>query len=131
MRDKVCIFAGLLLFLGAVTYPVWHGLKAHATTKPPALALPANAKQCVAPVSYMRASHMQLLLDWRESVVRDNNWKYVSFDGKVYNKSLTGTCLGCHSERQFCESCHTYVGVQTPYCWNCHVDPGQRHGSAQ
>ena len=123
MRDKVWIFAGLGLFLLAFTFPIWRDWQTHATAQPPNLVLPVNQKQCVAPVGYMRASHMELLLDWRKSVVRENNWKYVSFSGKVYQKSLTGTCLGCHNKSEFCDRCHTYVGVRTPYCWNCHVDP--------
>jgi hypothetical protein len=34
--------------------------------------------------------------------------------------SLEDTCFKCHSNTsQFCDSCHTYAGVQ-PYCWDCH-----------
>ncbi len=131
MRDKVWIIAGLLLFLGLVTYPAWHDLVAGTTAKPPQLVLPANQKQCVAPLSYMRTSHMKLLLQWRRSVVRDGQTKYVAFDGKVYNMKLSGTCLRCHSQQEFCTRCHNYVGVRTPYCWNCHLDPAQVKRSAR
>ena len=92
-------------------------------TKLPNLTLPVNQKQCVAPISYMRASHMQLLLQWRRDVVRRGDRKYVAFDGKVYDMSLTKTCLGCHNKEQFCGRCHTYAGVSGPYCWNCHNEP--------
>jgi hypothetical protein len=131
MRDRFWIIAGLFLFLGFVTYPVWHDLVAHATPKPPLLVLPVNEKECVAPVSYMRSSHMKLLMEWRQEVVRDNKWKYVSYNGKVYNMSLTGTCLKCHNRQEFCARCHNYVGIRTPYCWSCHVDPAQAERSAR
>ena len=125
MRDRLWVIAGLFLFLGFVTYPMWHDLVAHTASTPPQLVLPAHEKQCVAPVSYMRTSHMKLLLDWRQSVVREDKQKYVAFNGKVYKMSLSGTCLKCHDRQQFCVRCHDYAGVRTPYCWNCHLDPGQ------
>jgi hypothetical protein len=131
MRDRVWIIAGLCLFLGAVTYPVWHGLEADTTSKLPDLVLPAHEKQCVAPLSYMRTSHMKLLLDWRYSVVREDKSKYVAFNGKVYDMNLTGTCLKCHEKKNFCDRCHAYAGVRTPYCWECHVDSALAQRSAQ
>jgi hypothetical protein len=131
MRDRIWIVAGLVLFLGAVTYPVWHELVARTPLRPPDLVLPAHEKQCVAPVSYMRTSHMKLLLDWRNSVVRENKLQYVAFNGRVYDMSLTGTCLKCHDKREFCDRCHTYAGVNTPYCWECHIDPALTQRSAR
>jgi hypothetical protein len=129
MREKLWIYGGLLLFLVGVTFPVWRDAITHATTQPPALEMPANQKQCVAPTDYMLTSHMKLLMDWRTSAVRDNNWKYTSFNGKVYQKRFSGTCLQCHSKAKFCDRCHTYVGARTPYCWNCHVDPALVKGA--
>jgi hypothetical protein len=123
MRDRLWIFAGLFLFLGAITYPAWHNLDARTSSQPPDLVLPKNAKECVAPINFMRKSHMQLLLDWRNRVVREDQRKYVSPDGKVYDMNLTGTCMKCHEKKGFCDRCHNYAGVATPYCWNCHVDP--------
>ena len=121
MRDRIWILAGLALFVAAVTVPFWYArTPAKDITKLPDITLPVNQKQCVAPVSYMRASHMDLLMTWRRQVVRDGERKYVAFNGKVYNKSLTGTCLGCHNKEQFCDRCHAYAGVSGPYCWNCH-----------
>jgi [DsrC]-trisulfide reductase subunit J len=131
MRDRVWIMAGLVLFLGTVTYPVWHSLEAHTTPNPPALILPAHEKECVAPINYMRKYHMQLLLDWRQNVVRNDNRKYVAFDGKIYDMNLTGTCMKCHEKEGFCDRCHTYAGVSTPYCWECHVDPALVKRSAR
>ncbi len=123
MRDRPWIIAGLLIFLALVTYPIWRGAQVRASSQPPDLVLPAHAKECVAPVSYMRTSHMKLLLDWRTRVVRDDQRRYVSYDGKVYDMNLTGTCMKCHEKKVFCDRCHTYAGVGTPYCWRCHVDP--------
>ncbi len=66
---------------------------------------------------------MNMLLDWREEVVRDNLRTYTASDGNEYVKSLTDTCLSCHSPKdEFCDQCHNYVAAQ-PYCWNCHVIP--------
>ena len=131
MRDKAWIIAGLLLFLGLITYPAWHNLAAHPSMKGPDLLLPAHDKQCVAPVSYMRTSHMKLLLDWRDKVVRQDQHTFNGLDGKVYNMSLSGTCLQCHDKQKFCDRCHDYSGVSTPYCWNCHVDPAQAGRSSR
>jgi len=51
----------------------------------------------------------------------------VGFDVREHEKSLTGTCLSCHSSKEaFCNRCHEYVGAD-PYCWECHIDPGERH----
>ncbi len=131
MRDRVWIFAGLLLFLAVFSYPVWYSLTVRATTRPPALVLPAKAKECVAPTEYMRKSHMKLLLDWRDKVVRQDQLKYTAPDGKVYDMSLTRTCLNCHDKEGFCDRCHTYAGVSSPYCWDCHVDPKLARRSVQ
>ena len=124
MHERIWIIAGLALFAVVVTAPFWsERTPAKGLTKVPNLVLPVNQKDCVAPVSYMRASHMVLLLRWREEAVRQGQRRYVAFDGKVYDKSLTKTCLGCHNKEQFCDRCHTYAGVSGPYCWNCHNQP--------
>jgi len=124
MRDRLWILAGLAGFIALVTVPFWwlHGA-AKEPSKVPNLILPVNATQCVAPAAIMRAQHMRLLISWREDVVRHGDRRYVAFDGKVYDKSLTRTCLGCHVKEQFCDRCHAYVGVSEPYCWSCHHEP--------
>ena len=71
----------------------------------------------------MRREHMQLLARWRDDVVRRGQRVYVASDGRHFDKSLTGTCLGCHENKAAaCDRCHAYLAVQ-PYCWECHVDP--------
>ncbi len=123
MHDRGIIYCGLLIFVGAFTFPVWHGLAAHTTTKGPQQALPANAKECVEPVDFMKSSHMQFLVDERDRVVRNGDRTLLAFNHKTYNLNLTSTCLTeCHSGKaDFCDRCHAYAGV-APSCWNCHLD---------
>jgi hypothetical protein len=126
MYDKGKIIPGLLIFVALATFPIWYSSalgKAGDTPqlKPPPD--PINAVQCVEPKEIMRASHMQLLFDWRETVVREGNRTYRASDGKEYNMSLTGECMSCHSNKaEFCDQCHNYLKVK-PYCWDCHVIP--------
>lgn len=123
MRDRGIILVGLMVFLGVITFPVWYNLASGTTSKAPELKLPVEEKHCVAPVEYMRTSHMDLLTDWRDEVVRQNIRTFKAFDGKTYTMGLTQTCMKCHtSKADFCDRCHDYAGV-APYCWDCHVDP--------
>jgi hypothetical protein len=69
----------------------------------------------------MRANHMNMLDDWRLEVVRGASRVYTASDGKKYEKSLTNTCIGCHTQQtEFCQRCHDYAGIESPTCWNCH-----------
>jgi hypothetical protein len=73
--------------------------------------------------TFMRADHMKMLKAWRDEVVREGKREYTAKDGRKFEKSLTGTCLQCHSNKeQFCDRCHNYVGAK-PTCYNCHVIP--------
>jgi hypothetical protein len=132
MRDRTIIWTALALFLGLITLPVWRNLSAGVTSKGPNPVLPAKEKQCVAPLSYMKSSHMRLLLDWRETVVRGNRREFVTADGRHYNMSLTSTCLKqCHGAKaDFCDRCHNYAMVSAP-CWTCHVDSRPQLWSAR
>lgn len=122
MRERVLIVGGMALFLILFTYPFWHAAAVGTQASQPVLKLPVDAKECVAPIAEMRASHMRLLIQWREGVVRDGVRRVHSFNGKDYDASLTKTCLGqCHTDREaFCDRCHNYSGVSTLYCWDCH-----------
>ena len=124
MRDRPIIVAGLIVFVGLFTFPIWHAGAKSTLPMAPDVKLPLQEKQCVAPVSYMRDSHMQLLADWREEVVRSNQRQFTAFNGRIYDKSLTRTCLAqCHTNKaEFCDRCHSYAGVSGPYCWECHVE---------
>jgi len=125
MNDRPFIVSGLLVFVVFVTTPIWRGVAAKQVALAPLeLKLPAQEKHCVAPLSYMRTSHMQLLDQWRTAVVRSQQRQYTAYDGKVYEMDLTRTCLsGCHGSRQeFCDRCHSYNGAAALTCWNCHSD---------
>jgi hypothetical protein len=124
MRDRVWILAGLAAFFVVLSFPVWANLVRHRREAGKlVLPVPAHAADCVMPVSYMRTSHMKLLFRWRDEAVRENIHTFKAYDGKMYNISLTGTCLSCHNKAQFCDRCHDYAGVRPPSCWSCHVDP--------
>jgi hypothetical protein len=94
-------------------------------TPAPEVVLTAKAKEakvCVRDKAYMKANHMQLLDEWRDTVVRKAERIYVSPNGKEYNMSLSNTCLDCHSNyTEFCERCHQYASIE-PYCWDCHIN---------
>jgi hypothetical protein len=122
VRDRGLILSGLLLFLALVTLPVWYSVAAGTAPGRPALALP-EGKDPFGTVEEMRASHMRLLVAWRDAAVRGGERTVVGRDGKSYAKSLTGTCLGCHGRRaDFCDRCHDYAAVRLA-CWDCHLDP--------
>ena len=127
LYDGGKIIAGIVVFLIVASVPFWYGRG--KAVSPPDLKLDTPAierlkeKLCVETAPYMRANHMKLLAAWRESVVREGNRSYTATDGKVYEISLTGTCLKCHSNKeQFCDRCHDYAGAK-PTCWNCHIIP--------
>ena len=127
MSDRVKIYAGLVVFLGLISYPVWHRSAPGATADRPDIVIKTrNAPgkhMCVMPVEYMRSSHVLLLKEWRETVVRTGDRNFMSPDGRHFRRSLTDTCLDCHSNKSsFCDRCHNYVGVR-PNCWECHVAP--------
>ncbi|SPE34630.1 Periplasmic (Sec) triheme cytochrome c [Candidatus Sulfopaludibacter sp. SbA6] len=127
MRDRALIWSGLLIFLGILTLPIWHNLAAHVTAKGPDPVLPAREKQCVAPLEFMKSSHMTLLLDWRDRAVREGEREYTTADGRHYALNLSSTCLAqCHAAKaDFCDRCHNYAAVSPP-CWDCHLDRSPR-----
>ena len=129
--DKGTIMAGLGLFVAIVAFPVWYSAASTAPDrngdgKPdyqPMPEKPEGQTACIESTEFMRASHMDLLMTWRDTVVREDQREWTAPDGKIYTISLTGTCLRCHDNKaEFCDRCHDYSGV-TPYCWDCHVDP--------
>jgi hypothetical protein len=123
MRERVLIGLGLALLLLAASGPLLIAHGRRQLSAAPVLQKPSNAARCILPAETMRRSHMRLLVQWREDVVRRNQRTFVAPDGHSYPKSLTGACLGCHDKQQFCDRCHSYAGVATPYCWNCHNQP--------
>jgi hypothetical protein len=125
------IIMGLIVLAGFVAFPFVYNMG--TATEAPQLKYDTPAiqqwekengkKQCVEPREFMRAEHMQLLNQWRDSVVRDGNRIYTGLNGKQFTISLQNTCMKCHSnKKEFCDKCHTYMDVN-PYCWDCHIAP--------
>jgi len=122
MYDAGKIILGIVIFLVLITFPFWFTPALGNPDYRPEPELPAG--KCVESREYMVHWHMDLLDEWRDSVVRDGNRMYVSSEyGDRYEMSLTRTCMSCHtSKERFCDRCHDYTGVD-PYCWDCHVEP--------
>lgn len=122
MHNAKAVGLGILIFLLLGTFPFWWGWLQESSSEPPEIALPEGGTKCVESREYMRALHMDLLNDWRDTVVRKGERVYVSSSGERFRMSITGTCLECHkSNDEFCNRCHTYVGVSTT-CFDCHVE---------
>ncbi len=122
------ILLGLAIFAVAVTFPFWYS---KGKSKPPELSLETpeiaalDQKKCVEDKTFMRADHMKLLNVWRDEAVREGKRMYTAKDGRRFEKSLTGGCLRCHSNKdKFCDLCHTYAGA-APSCFGCHIVPGE------
>ena len=127
MNDKYKIYTGLIIFVIIVAFPFWYNLgKASPAPEVKLTEKAKAAKTCVRPIEYMKTQHMQLLNNWRNSVVREEKRIFINDSGKSFKMSLTDTCMDCHSEKaEFCDKCHNYTSV-TPYCWDCHIDPKEK-----
>jgi hypothetical protein len=132
MYDKQKVTIGLAVFLVIVLFPIWFSIARGGSGEKADPVLPPRDRstRCIAPTETMRATHMEILNDWRDSVVRRGR-RLVKVEGLpgpdhgMWEMSLTRTCLSsdCHSNKStFCDRCHTYADV-TPYCWDCHVAP--------
>ena len=121
MYDGKYIIPGLIVFVVLMTFPIWKNMgNAGAVPKPEK---PEGVTKCVEPAQYMRTSHMKMLDDWRDEVLRDGDRKPIEIDGVKYEKSLMNGCMKCHTDKKkFCDECHTYTSVK-PYCWDCHFLP--------
>jgi hypothetical protein len=129
MYNKTKVFSGLTIFLTIATFPFWKNLFVSSENRqiPQAVlaaGLMSPGMHCVEDRAFMRAKHMTLLDNWRNEVVRENKKIYINSRGEHFQKSLTGTCLKCHSNKEeFCDNCHKSVGVK-PYCFDCHQNSG-------
>jgi hypothetical protein len=138
LYDGGKILIGLAVFLAFALFPFYYqGGKAAAKPEPktdtPKIMeweKQYGKKECVESKAYMRAEHMQLLNNWRDAVVRQDNRGYLSSSNhKRFNMSLQNGCMNCHSnKKKFCDECHTYMSV-TPYCWDCHIQPKEENKS--
>ncbi len=124
MYNAKYVIAGIIVFTALFTIPFWlGGVEGGDVYTRPNVVLPKDEKECIEPVEYMRAEHMQLLNDWRDEALRNDNRTYVSSSGKKWEISLQNTCMQCHtSYEDFCQKCHVSNSVY-PYCWTCHVIP--------
>ena len=121
MYDGGKIIPGLIIFVGLLTFPIWSS--SGDAGKIPNPEKPVGVKECVKPVAYMRTTHMQLLNDWRDEVLREGNREPITIAGVEYEKSLMNGCMSCHTDKKkFCDECHQYTSVK-PYCWDCHIPP--------
>lgn len=123
MYNKGTIIPGLIIFVLIVTFPLWFNAFSTASPVPKPELPPGGEKECVKSAAEMRASHMQLLNEWRDDVLRNGNRIAVTANGKEYRKGLQMACMSCHTNKEkFCDSCHEYTSVK-PYCWDCHLTP--------
>ena len=135
LYDSGKILIGLLIFAAIATLPfTYHivmgqGIKAPEpkTDTPEILKYQQEhngKKECVESKEWMRGEHMQLLNQWRDSVVRDYNRGYISnANHNRFDMSLQNGCMKCHSnKKKFCDECHNYMAVK-PFCWDCHIEP--------
>lgn len=121
MYDGNKVIAGLIIFVVLMIFPIWYNHGSAGTL--PKLEKPEGVKECVKPIQYMRTTHMQLLNEWRDQVLRDGDRQKIPVEGVEYERSLMMGCLKCHSDKKkFCDQCHTYASVK-PYCWDCHYVP--------
>jgi hypothetical protein len=135
LYDVGKIFIGILVFAAIAAFPFYYNIGRVNAKPEPKFDTPAiqewekqyGKKECVESKEFMRADHMQLLNDWRDAVVRQDNRGYLSdASHKRFNMSLQNTCMNCHSnKKKFCDECHTYMSV-TPYCWDCHIQPKEK-----
>jgi hypothetical protein len=120
-RNILFIALPVLLIIAAIGFFRQSGNAVEAPGVPPA-AVTVDSTKCVAQTEYMRANHMKVLHEWRDSSVREGKRIHTAPNGSRFQKSLN-TCLGCHANnRLFCFNCHMYANVR-PKCWNCHLSP--------
>ncbi|MCP4686058.1 MAG: hypothetical protein GY867_11535 [bacterium] len=123
MHNGGKIILGLVIFLILITFPVWYNIANDKAGYVPELEKAARGDDCVRDSNYMTSNHMDLLNEWRDQVVRENDRYEIGPDGVQFERSLSNTCLSCHENKdKFCDKCHDYMGVQ-PYCWDCHIVP--------
>ncbi len=128
MRARRIFIAAGAAFLAVAVLgaPFWWNALRGPRRVPPAPEKPKTGKECVLPAAEMRANHMTLLVTWRDEVVRQGDRTPVVIAGKTYEKSLTGTCLKCHSNKDtFCDRCHNTLST-APECFECHVEAPER-----
>lgn len=123
MYDKGKVLIGLAIFLVLALSVVGYNMTA-GDHKKPEPEKPKGYTACVKSTDYMKSSHMVLLNEWRDEVIREGKReKITTAQGIVVEKSLQNGCMYCHTSKvKFCDTCHEYASVK-PYCWDCHLAP--------
>ncbi len=107
------------LFVCALALAAGLALPAQAGVPKPEITI-ANPGQCIAPVDVMRRNHMEMLKHQRVLTLREGiRGAKVSLNGCIecHASKTTGSVTG--SDQNFCQTCHSYVGVKLD-CWDCH-----------
>lgn len=96
-----------------------------ATALGPELEIPASAgEHCVEPTPVIRREHMRFLLHQRERTVHEGirgaRHSLVGCVSCHVNRDASGTAIPIDARGQFCEACHTFVGVRMD-CFGCHA----------
>ena len=124
MYDKGKVLLGLAIFLVLALSVVGYNMTA-GDNKKPEPEKPKGYTACVKDTDYMQSSHMVLLNQWRDEVIREGKREMVTTaqEGIMVEKSLQNGCMHCHTSKvKFCDTCHEYASV-APYCWDCHLAP--------
>ena len=122
MYNAKAVIIGIVIAVVVFTAPFWASFLGQEYTRT-GISLPIEQKACVESTEFMRNKHMQLLNEWRDEALRNENRVYVASNGKNWAISLQNTCLKCHTDyKGFCNKCHVANSVD-PYCWTCHLIP--------
>jgi hypothetical protein len=118
--------AAMVLAAAILGAPFWWNALRGMKQKAPEPEKPAVGKECVLPAADMRKNHMTLLFQWRDDVVRKGDRTPVTIGGRKYGKSLSGSCLACHTKKEnFCDRCHNSL-ASGPACFDCHIVTSER-----
>ena len=90
MYNSKAVILGIIIFVVLFTSPFWASMLGKSYTST-GIALPKNEKECVENVDFMRDKHMQLLNEWRDEALRNENRTYVASNGKKWTISLQNT----------------------------------------
>ena len=132
MYDKGKVLFGLAIFVIAAFSIVAYNQSPFGDNKAPNPEKPKGYTACVKATDYMESSHMVILNEWRDEVIREGKRETLTTaEGITVEKSLQNGCMKCHtSKAKFCDRCHTYANV-APYCWDCHLPPVEADASKE
>ena len=117
MFDSGKVIVGLVIFVGLATSPFWYGAifgqddDAGNAPDPILSATASAAGPCVHSAEYMKASHMDLINEWRDRVVRGGERIYEGDEGREYVMSLTNGCLSCHDNKTLIHDIESSTGA--------------------